>query len=227
LVHPAGVEPAPPRFQRGASTGSAGGAYVWQRRLDSNQRMPGSEPGAFGQLGDAAAMVWQTVRGSNPSAQIESLLTSPEVERFAHVAESEGIEPSRRETRRRLSKSLHSATLPTLHVSQRGVNRADHFPSPLAGEGEGERAWLRERDSNSRRRGYEPRALAAVLPRSQLVENIGNAPITRFLQGSAAPLCDPHFWCPRQDSNLHCAFALLFLREAGLPIPLRGRICLG
>ena len=41
--------------------------------------MPGSEPGALGLL---ATPQWQTARESNPSDQIESLGTSPEVKRF-------------------------------------------------------------------------------------------------------------------------------------------------
>ena len=42
--------------------------------------MLGSEPGALGHL--ATPRRWQTARGSNPSDQIESLGTSPEVKRF-------------------------------------------------------------------------------------------------------------------------------------------------
>ena len=77
--------------------------------------MPGSEPGALGHL--ATPRHWQTARGSNPSDQIESLVTSPEVKRF-ELAEAG-------------SSRTPKAALVAAHTAFKAGTVANRFALPL------------------------------------------------------------------------------------------------
>lgn len=79
LEPPVGVEPTTSCLQ-----GRCSGRLSYEGSCSCSERLGGQDRGAAVDTAAPAPNRWCTVRGSNPSVQVESLVTSPEVERCAY-----------------------------------------------------------------------------------------------------------------------------------------------